>query len=118
MDIKEAKRIVLRYADFSGAGEKKEKAEEAIFLIADVIDEHIKYRWHDLRVNPDDIPSDDRDVYVYFEYFRYGSYNCTCKMHGIGSFYEGKCSSVNGTIGWRELKILAWREIEPFESEE
>ena len=59
-----------------------------------------------------ELPEDFMDVLVYFEYFRYGKYNRMYRTIGIGSTYDGKWSSVvNGSTGWRKLKILAWMPL-------
>lgn len=77
-----------------------------------------KYAWHDLRKNPEDLPEELKKVYVYFEYFRYGDFNCMYKDYGVSYQIGGMFHFVNGSSGWRELKIIAWRYIEPFEEDE
>lgn len=77
-----------------------------------------EYRWHDLTANPDDMPADGEDVFVCFEYFRYGSFNCMYRTYGTSSAYAGSFVLVNGQSGWRDLKILAWKKIEPFQKKE
>lgn len=76
-----------------------------------------KYKWRDLRKDPENLPEEWKNVYVYFEYFRYGDHNCMCKDYGISYQVDGIFHFVNGSSGWRKLKIIAWREIEPFEEE-
>ena len=76
-----------------------------------------KYRWHDLRNNPKDLPEECKNVYVYFEYFRYGDYNCMFQDYGVSYQVDGKFTFVNGSFGWHKLSVIAWREIEPFEEE-
>lgn len=51
-----------------------------------------KYKWHDLRQNPNDIPNTKRQVYVACEWGEYST--------DFYPFADG---------------VLAWREIEPFE---
>ena len=85
---------------------------EAIEMAVDALEEADKYRWHDLRENPDDLPE------------------------AIGGSYVSEYVLVMiGTPGWNncewayyrhnhkewstyEQNIIAWRYIEPFEEEE
>ena len=85
---------------------------EAIEMAVDALEEADKYRWHDLRENPDDLPE------------------------AIGGSYVSEYVFVMiGTPGWNncewayykhnhkewstyEQNIIAWRYIEPFEEEE
>lgn len=58
------------------------------------------------------LPEDCEDVLVWFEYFRYGEYNRLYQTTGIGYMCNGKWSGfVNGSSGWRDLKILAWQPL-------
>lgn len=58
------------------------------------------------------LPEDYEDVLVWFEYFRYGNYNCLYQMHGIGS-YSSRYNSwlINQETGWNELKVFAWMPL-------
>lgn len=66
------------------------------------------------------MPEDGVDVLVWFEYFRYGEYNRMYQTCGISYAYDGEWSRfVNGTTGWKDLRIIAWMPLpEPPESEE
>lgn len=66
------------------------------------------------------LPEDGVDVLVWFEYFRYGDYNCMQKSYGISYAFDGSWSGfVNGSTGWRQMKILYWMPLpESPESEE
>ena len=66
------------------------------------------------------LPEEGQDVLVYFEYFRYGSYNRLFKTIGISYTYNGDWSGfVNGSCGWSQLSILAWQPLpESYEREE
>lgn len=66
------------------------------------------------------MPEDSVAVLVWFEYFRYGSYNCMQKSYGISYAFDELWSGfVNGSTGWRQMKILYWMPLpEPPESEE
>lgn len=66
------------------------------------------------------LPEDYEDVLVWFEYFRYGNYNCLYQMHGIGS-YSSEYDSwlINHETGWNELKVFAWMPLpEPYKEEQ
>lgn len=85
---------------------------EAIEMAVDALEKADKYRWHDLRKNPDDLPE------------------------AVGDGYESEYVLVmTGTPEWNsweqayyhhdkklwstyEQNIFAWRYIEPFEEEE
>ena len=59
-----------------------------------------------------ELPETDNEVLVWFEYFRYGSYNRLFRTIGIGCTFRGEWSGfVNGESGWRDLKILAWMPL-------
>ena len=66
------------------------------------------------------LPEDYENVLVYFEYYRYGDYNCMFSTYGIGS-YSSEYDSwlVNGETGWRKLHVFAWMPLpEPYKEEE
>lgn len=58
------------------------------------------------------LPEEGVDVLVWFEYFRFGNYNRLFQTAGISYTYDGKWSGfVNGSSGWRDLKIIAWQPL-------
>ena len=59
----------------------------------------------------DRLPEDLVDVLVWFEYFRYGSYNCLYRTIGIGTVYQGNWCFINGSSGWHQLKVMAWMPL-------
>lgn len=67
----------------------------------------------------DALPDSKEDVLVWFEYFRYGEYNCLCQTYGIGNYnknYDGWM--VNHETGWDQLRVIAWMPLpEPPEKE-
>ena len=69
-----------------------------------------RYRWHDLRKNPDDLPEDNKDVLV------------TVKGGCVNRTWHDSCGWRNATAKrasyYSDKSVLAWREIEEFESEE
>ena len=68
-----------------------------------------KYRWHDLRKNPDDLPEDSKDVLV------------TVKGGCVNRTWHDSCGWRNATAKkasyYSDKSVLAWKEIEEFESE-
>ena len=70
-----------------------------------------KYRWHDLRKNPDDLPEADE----------YGRSEFVFVMIGTPEWYSCEWAYYNhDKKEWSiyEQDVFAWRYIEPFEEEE
>lgn len=76
-----------------------------------------QYEWVSVK---DRLPEEGDDVLVWFEYYRYGEYNCLYQTHGIGTYFENfKSWLINGETGWRDLRVIAWMPLpEPPESED
>lgn len=52
------------------------------------------------------------DVLVWFEYYRYGDYNCLYQMHGIGTYIKEYDSwIINHETGWGNLRVFAWMPL-------
>lgn len=66
------------------------------------------------------LPEDYRDVLVWFEYYRYGSYNRMYSTFGIGTYLTQYDSwMVNHESGWKDLRVIAWMPLpEPYEPQE
>ena len=64
-------------------------------------------------ISPDEKqPNDGEDVLVWFEYYRYGEYNCLYQTHGIGTYFKNfKSWLINGETGWRDLRVIAWMPL-------
>ena len=84
---------------------------EAIEMAVDALKNADKYRWHDLRKNPDDLPEADGNsesdyVLVMIGTPEWNSWEQAYYHHGkrLWSTYE--------------QNVFAWRYIEPFEEEE
>ena len=58
----------------------------------------------------DKLPDDSKDVLVWFEYFRYGDYNCLFQRYGIGN-YLNETWFINGETGWHMLRVIAWQKL-------
>jgi hypothetical protein len=63
-------------------------------------------------IGADKLPENDEKVLVWFEYFRYGSYNRPYQTYGLSYAFNGEWSGfVNGQSGWTCLKIIAWQPL-------
>lgn len=62
------------------------------------------------------LPEDYTDVLVWFEYFRYGDYNCLYQTYGIGDYStEYDSWMINHETGWHKLRVIAWMPLpEPY----
>lgn len=83
---------------------------QVLDVVSYLFDEQNKYRWHDLRKNPADLPEDNKDVLV------------TIKGGCVNRTWHDSC-------GWRKTtakkaryysndRVIAWKEIKEFENEE
>lgn len=81
--------------------------------IIDALEAQNKYRWHDLRKDPDDLPNEDSIEFIVCVEYRNGKRECT-----VGCLDMGGEMMLLPTLGnWigNSYHIIAWREIEPFE---
>ncbi len=94
-------------------------------FLKEMLEECEKYRWHDLRKDPKDLPDDERTVTVMAKMF--------CPWDDEFRFFELKmnyCHKILRTgkvFGWKvgypyffnfeTDEVIAWREIEPFEED-
>lgn len=58
----------------------------------------------------DRLPETNDDVLVWFEYFRYGDFNCMCNQYGIGNYIDNSWL-INGETGWKKLNVISWMPI-------
>lgn len=100
------------------------KEENMIFINSPfaILDEAFRSLYPDKKYKACIEPSikDDEDVLVWFEYFRFGEYQRLFQMAGIGRTWRGEWSGfVNGSSGWRDLRIIAWQPLpEPYREEQ
>lgn len=84
--------------------------KQVLNVVSWLFNKQQKYRWHDLRKNPDDLPEDSKDVLV------------TVKGGCVNRTWHVSCGWRNTTAKkasyYSDKSVLAWREIEEFESEE
>ena len=85
--------------------------DDAIYTAIEALEKADKYKWHDLRKNPDDLPEADGNsesdyVLVMIGTPEWNSWEQAYYHHGkrLWSTYE--------------QNVFAWRYIEPFEEEE
>ena len=99
------------YNGFRGKEAYIKAKEDACILAVDALEKADKYRWHDLRKNPDDLPEADE----------YGKSEYVLVMIGTPEWYrcEWAYYSLNAKQ-WSiyEQNVFAWRYIEPFKEEE
>lgn len=62
------------------------------------------------------LPEDMQRVLIWFEYYRYGDFNCMYQTYGFGYVCDGKWSPfINGETGWQDYRIIAWQLLpEPY----
>ena len=83
---------------------------EAIEMAVDALEEADKYKWHDLRKNPDDLPKADE----------YGKSEYVLVRLGTPEWYSCEWAYYNHNAKvWSlyEQNVFAWRYIEPFKEE-
>nr|DAW24300.1 MAG TPA: Protein of unknown function (DUF551) [Caudoviricetes sp.] len=58
------------------------------------------------------LPKEGVKVLVWYEYFRYGSYNRLFQTYGLGYVYRGEFAPfINGESGWQQLRVIAWMPL-------
>ncbi len=60
----------------------------------------------------DGLPEEFEDVLCYYEYYRYGDYNCMYRTYGVG--YMSKLDNKifwNGDVGGHRSRVIAWKKF-------
>ena len=79
-------------------------------LLADLEEDEKKHGWIPVT---EGLPEELETVLVWFEYYRYGNFNCMYQTYGLGYVVGGKFSGIiNGTSGWKKLKGIAWMPVQ------
>ena len=62
------------------------------------------------------LPDDMQRVLIWYEYYRYGDFNCMYQTYGFGYVCDGKWSPfINGETGWQDYRVIAWQPLpEPY----
>lgn len=84
--------------------------------IVEILENADKYKWHDLRKNPEDLPETFVEVWICFTDYKYS---------GDEKFYdkagrrdEDWCWEGDDTLLNERYQIIGWAYIKPFEVEE
>ena len=61
----------------------------------------------------DRLPDNFDNVLCWYEYFRYGDYNCIYQTYGIGH-YNHICECWGGEVSnGRQARVIAWMPLSP-----
>lgn len=82
---------------------------QVLDVVSYLFEEQNKYRWHDLRDNPNDLPEDNKQVLVSIKD------GCIHRTWHDSHGWRNRNSKIRY---YSDKSVLAWREIEEFESEE
>lgn len=84
--------------------------KQVLNVVSWLFNKQQKYRWHDLRKNPDDLPEDNKDVLV--------TIKGGCENRTWHDSRGWRNATAKKARYYSDKSVLAWREIEEFESEE
>lgn len=90
-----------------------EYCDKAKYILKRLNEKIEKYRWHDLRKNPDDLPPEELFFKSLLCVNDQGYYLTDCDLHYSedAGWFESESDGVYIT------NVIAWREIEPFEED-
>lgn len=87
---------------------------EGLKKAEEVLERAEKYRWHDIRKDPNDLPNDNRNVEICFEFSKSKCYHTAYYDYEYMEWVMPMDTSPNETFE----NVIAWREIESFEEKE
>lgn len=66
----------------------------------------------------DGLPDEFEDVLCYYEYYRYGDYNCMYRTYGVGymSIYDGQVYW-DGDVKGHKSRVIAWKRFNRYPGE-
>ncbi len=66
----------------------------------------------------DGLPEEFEDVLCYYEYHRYGDYNCMYRTYGVGymSIYDGQVYW-DGDVKGHKSRVIAWKKFVRYSDE-
>lgn len=82
-------------------------------FLKDMLEECNRYRWHDLRKDPKDLPDKD-GMYLVCIIYHSEEKAVGVSFYGIMYGYKSEWNMLMPNDG----KVIAWKEIEPFEEDE
>lgn len=110
---------------YSGKAENP-KAIKIEDITADELRAWMKRMEEAMKLYPDDswtkvedgLPDEFEDVLCYYEYYRYGDYNCMYRTYGVGymSKLDGKVYW-NGDVSGVKARVIAWKEFNRYPGE-
>ena len=112
MNNKEAIEILKKNKPTCDTRECGKKLCMAIYVAIEALEKADKYRWHDLRKNPDDLPEAIGDGYE-SEYVLVMTGTPEWNSWEQAYYHHGK-----RLWSTYEQDVFAWRYIEPFKEEE
>lgn len=108
-ELESAKTVMEKLA----YAQEKERVK-ALDVAINAVEKAEKYRWHDLRKNPDDMPEEDVKVLTVHRYHHF-SIGEDANEYEIGHRYRDTFFFSGGE--GVNSKVLAWKYIEPFEGD-
>lgn len=90
-----------------------EKFIEANGVAVEALEKTDKYRWHDLRKNPNDLPPNFHTVVICLKGFEGLEIGVDLAMHNTLNGLWG-----TNSFSYKDSDVIAWKEIEPFEEVE
>lgn len=84
--------------------------------LRELIEKQEKYKWHDLRKNPEDLPEVGKAITYLFEV----DYGCMVRRiyNSTTATYDGKYHFAKRKCNGNTYTYIAWKYIEPFEEDE
>lgn len=101
--------------------------KQVLNVVSWLFNKQQKYRWHDLRKNPNDLPDVEHPERAWFEVVQKDNEEQLIRArmqydddYGFGFYIESVDGCIEFTTAAEErlAEVVAWREIEEFESEE